>query len=98
MGNLAACLTALGETAKAQDLLDGAIAAADKALGAEHPTSQRLRSHLGRLLLATGRAAEARAVAEKAVALLTDKSGANHTWTRAATKLLAETEAASAQA
>lgn len=98
MGNLAACLTTLGETGKAQDLLDQAISASDKVLGEEHPTSQRLRCHWARLLLATGRNAEARVVAAEAVARLTEKSGVNHTWTRAAAKLLAEVEAAPANA
>ncbi len=54
----------------------------EKKLGVSHPLTQRYRSHYARLLLDTGRAAEALELARGALATHEASAGPNHPWTK----------------
>jgi hypothetical protein len=61
-----------------------------KALGPEHPLTQRFQSNYARLLLDTGRTAEAFGVGEAALATHAATSGPNHPWTKDSTRVTAD--------
>src|SRR4030095_4475762 len=63
-------------------LFQRAIAIGERTLGPVHLLTQRFRSHYARLLLDTGRPAEALPLAEAALAAQAAASGPNHPWTR----------------
>jgi Tetratricopeptide repeat len=54
----------------------------EKSLGRNHPQTQRYISHYARLLLDTGRAAEALPLAQTALSTHEAASGANNHWTK----------------
>jgi hypothetical protein len=67
-----------------------AIAIAEKALGPEHPDTRRYQSRYARLLLDTGRAANALALAETALATHEASLGTNHPSTEASARVTAD--------
>jgi len=74
----------------AEPLFQRAIAICQKVLGAGHGLTHRFQAHFARLLLDTGRAAEALAFAEAALAIQVASSGPNHRWTRDAATVTAD--------
>ena len=67
-----------------------AIAIAEKALGRNHPDTQRYASHYARLLLETGRAAKALTVAQSALATHEAAFSLNHAWTKDSARVTAD--------
>ena len=67
-----------------------AIAISEKALGREHPLTQRYASHHARLLVETGRASEGLTVAQSALATHEAASGLNHPWTKDSARVTAD--------
>ena len=59
-----------------------AISIGEKALGRDHSLTQRYASHYARLLLESGRAAEALSVAQSALATHEAAAGLNHPWAK----------------
>ena len=82
LSNLACLLRDLGQTGEAEGLFRRAIAIGDKTLGAAHPLTQRYRSHYARLLLMTGRPAEALRLGEVALAAHEKAAGRSYLWTK----------------
>ena len=62
----------------------------DKALGPEHPTTNRARCNLSRLLLLIGRPTEALALGESALAAHDKVLGRNHDWTKDSARATAD--------
>jgi hypothetical protein len=62
----------------------------DTVLGPDHALTQRYRSHYARLLLDTGRTAEAVTFAETALAIHEATSGPNHPWTKDSARVTAD--------
>jgi hypothetical protein len=71
-----------------------AIATGEKALGREHRRTQRFYSQYARLLLDTGRSAEALSLAQAALAIHEATSGPNHPWTKDSARVVADALAA----
>jgi hypothetical protein len=79
---------------EAEPLFRRAIASGEKALGAEHPHTQRYHSHYARLLLVTGRAAEALRLGNTALATDERVNGPSHPWTKDSAAVTADALAA----
>jgi hypothetical protein len=71
-------------------LFQKAIAIGEKAVGRDHSLTQRHANHYARLLVETGRAAEALAVAQYALATHEEAAGLNHVWTRDSASVTAD--------
>jgi hypothetical protein len=78
-----------GNSDDAEPLFRRAIAISEKALGRDHALTQRYASHFARLLLDTGRSAEALPLAQAALAIHAAAS-ANHPWTRDSARVTAD--------
>ncbi len=63
-------------------------------LGPGHPLTQRYKSHFARLLIDTGRSAEAVGIGEAALAVHAATSGPNHPWTKDSARVTADALAA----
>jgi Tetratricopeptide repeat len=79
-----------GYANQAEPLFQKAIAIGEKALGRDHPRTQRYAGHYARLLIEAGRAAEALAVAQSALATHEAASGLNHPWTKDSASVTAD--------
>jgi hypothetical protein len=79
-----------GRTDEAEPPFLRAIAIGDKALGAEHPLTQRYQSHYARLLLTTSRAAEALQRGRAALAAHEGVNRSNHPWTKDSVRVTAD--------
>ena len=71
-----------GALAAARPLYERALAIREKALGPEHPNTNRTRSHLARALIASGDAMEALSSGKRALSAHEKVLGRNHKWTR----------------
>ena len=67
-----------------------AIASGERALGRDHPDTQRRASHYARLLVETGRASEGLTFAQSALAIHEAASGLNHPWTKDSARVTAD--------
>src|SRR5262249_36995537 len=79
-----------GHANEAEPLFHKAIAISEKALGRNHPDTQRYASHYARLLVETGRASEGLTVAQSALATHEAASGPNHPWTKDSARVTAD--------
>jgi tetratricopeptide repeat protein len=88
------CLAVLlhdhGDLAAARPLIERALAISEKALGPDHPHTNRTRCHLARLLIASGHASEALGPAETALRAHEKVLGPNHRWTKNTARVTAE--------
>jgi hypothetical protein len=87
MSNLARVLRDTGHANEAEPLFQQAIAIGEKALGRDHPLTQRYASAYARLLVMTQRAAEALTIAQAALAT---HEGLNHAWTKDSARVTAD--------
>jgi hypothetical protein len=62
----------------------------EKALGPDHPLTQRYQSHYARLLLLAGRPDQALVPAESALATHARINGPNHPWTKDSARVTAD--------
>ncbi len=67
-----------------------AIAIGEKALGRDHPLTQRYSSRFARLLCDNGQSAEALQLAQTALAVHEKASGPNHPWTQDSARVTAD--------
>ena len=79
-----------GDLAAARPLFERALAISEKALGPEHPDTNRTRCHLARLLITSGHAREALGPAETALRAHEKVLGPNHRWTKDTARVTAE--------
>jgi hypothetical protein len=91
LSNLASLLGQTGHTGDdLEALFKRAIAIGERALGREHPRTQRFCSRYARHLLETGRATEALPLAQTALAAHEASSGLNYPWTKYSACVAAE--------
>ena len=87
-------LEAQGDFAGARPFFERALAISEKALGPEHPSTNRVRFHLSRLLLLLDDPTEALALGETAFAAHEKALGRDHAWTTDGTCVTADALAA----
>ena len=91
LNNLARLLEAQGDLAAARPLYERALAILEKALGPEHPSTNRVHCHLAHLLITSGHAREALGPAETALRAHEKILGPNNSWTKDTARVTAET-------
>ena len=74
----------------ARPLYERALAIREKALGPEHPDTNRVRCNLSRVLLLIGSPAEALALGETALAAHDKVLGPDHAWTKDSARVTAD--------
>ena len=82
LNNLAGLLQAQGDLAGARPLYERALAILEKALGPDHPNTNRVRRNFACLLLTDGNASEALAFGEAALPAHDKALGSHHPWTK----------------
>jgi tetratricopeptide (TPR) repeat protein len=94
LSNLARLFNKTGHANEAEPIFHRAIAISEKALGPEHPETQRYQSHYARLLFDTGRFADALAVGKTALAVHEKAFGPDHSWAKDSAGVAADALAA----
>src|SRR5262249_5219407 len=79
-----------GDLAAARPLSERALAGFQKAVGPEHPNTNRVRYNLSRLLLLISTPTEALPVSETALASLDKALGPDHPWTKDSARVTAD--------
>src|SRR4029077_16352578 len=79
-----------GDLTGALPLYERALAIYEKALGPEHPNSNRARSNQARLLLMSRQPTEALSLGQTALAAHDKALGRNHTWTKGSARVTAD--------